>query len=77
MELRREEVSDRYGRKRVLLATMIGNIISTVIWLESTSFVSLLYRPDVSYRADRIWQSSFLLSRLVGGLSEGNVQLST
>ncbi|RXK40407.1 hypothetical protein M231_02240 [Tremella mesenterica] len=38
---------------------MLGNLLSAIIWLRSTSF------------------STFLLSRLVGGLSEGNVQLST
>ncbi|KAK8861595.1 hypothetical protein IAR55_002418 [Kwoniella newhampshirensis] len=52
-------LSDKYGRKRILLITMSGNIISAAIWIQSTSF------------------ASFLLSRLVGGLSEGNVQLST
>ncbi|WRT65715.1 uncharacterized protein IL334_002663 [Kwoniella shivajii] len=52
-------LSDKYGRKKVLLATMIGNLLSAIIWIQSTSF------------------ASFLLSRLVGGLSEGNVQLST
>ncbi|WVW80162.1 hypothetical protein I302_102139 [Kwoniella bestiolae CBS 10118] len=52
-------LSDKHGRKRVLLATMMGNILSALIWIQSTSF------------------ASFLLSRLVGGLSEGNVQLST
>ncbi|WVQ79092.1 hypothetical protein IAT38_001186 [Cryptococcus sp. DSM 104549] len=52
-------LADRYGRKKVLLATMVGNILSAVIWIQSTSF------------------ASYLLSRLVAGLSEGNVQLST
>ncbi|GHJ86419.1 hypothetical protein NliqN6_2821 [Naganishia liquefaciens] len=52
-------LSDKYGRKKVLLATMVGNILSAAIWLRSTTF------------------SSYMLSRLVGGLSEGNVQLST
>lgn len=33
-------VSDRYGRKKVLLATMVGNILSATIWLRSTTFVS-------------------------------------
>ncbi len=33
-------VSDKYGRRPVLLATMIGNIVSAGIWLQSTSFVS-------------------------------------
>ncbi|WWC87903.1 uncharacterized protein L201_002803 [Kwoniella dendrophila CBS 6074] len=52
-------LSDRYGRKKVLIAAMMGNLLSAIIWIQSTSF------------------ASFLLSRLVGGLSEGNVQLST
>ncbi|KDR83637.1 hypothetical protein GALMADRAFT_235941 [Galerina marginata CBS 339.88] len=51
-------LSDKYGRKRVLLITMIGNILSAVIWIQSTSF------------------ASYMLSRVVGGLSEGNVQLA-
>jgi MFS family permease len=42
--LRLTKVSDRYGRKKVLVATMMGNILSAVIWLRSTSFVSW---PDV------------------------------
>lgn len=51
-------LSDKYGRKRVLLATMVGNILSALVWMKSTSF------------------SSYLLSRVIGGLSEGNVQLA-
>ncbi|CDZ98397.1 Permease of the major facilitator superfamily [Phaffia rhodozyma] len=51
-------LSDKYGRKRVLLISMIGNLASAGIWFQSTTF------------------ASYLLSRLVGGLSEGNVQLS-
>ncbi|KAI7952066.1 hypothetical protein MJO28_007750 [Puccinia striiformis f. sp. tritici] len=51
-------LSDRYGRRPVLLMTMIGNIISAILWLTSTSF------------------GPYVLSRAVGGLSEGNVQLS-
>ncbi|TFK91469.1 MFS general substrate transporter [Polyporus arcularius HHB13444] len=51
-------LSDKYGRKRVLLITMIGNLLSAVVWLQSTSF------------------ASYLLSRVIGGLSEGNVQLA-
>ncbi|WVQ74631.1 hypothetical protein IAR50_004232 [Cryptococcus sp. DSM 104548] len=52
-------LSDRFGRRKVLLATMMGNILSAAIWIQSTSF------------------ESYILSRLVGGLSEGNVQLTT
>jgi len=51
-------LSDKYGRKRILLLTMIGNILSAVIWVQSTTF------------------ASYMLSRVVGGLSEGNVQLA-
>ncbi|PKK75040.1 MFS general substrate transporter [Rhizophagus irregularis] len=50
--------SDRFGRRKTLLVTMIGNIISTFLWLFARSFG---------------W---FVLARIVGGLSEGNVQLS-
>ncbi|KAI0650744.1 MFS general substrate transporter [Trametes meyenii] len=51
-------LSDKYGRKRVLLVTMIGNILSGLVWLKSTTF------------------ATYLLSRVIGGLSEGNVQLA-
>ncbi|KAG8965936.1 hypothetical protein FRC03_012772 [Tulasnella sp. 419] len=51
-------LSDRFGRKKVLLATMVGNVLSGLVWLKSTSF------------------SSYLISRAIGGISEGNVQLS-
>ncbi|KAF9569304.1 MFS general substrate transporter [Agrocybe pediades] len=51
-------LSDKYGRKRILLLTMIGNILSALIWIKSTTF------------------ASYMLSRVVGGLSEGNVQLA-
>jgi len=51
-------LSDKYGRKRILLLTMIGNILSAVTWVQSTTF------------------ASYMLSRIVGGLSEGNVQLA-
>lgn len=51
-------LSDKYGRKKVLLATMVGNILSALVWMKSTTF------------------SSYFLSRVIGGLSEGNVQLA-
>ncbi|GAA5820918.1 hypothetical protein JCM11251_001875 [Rhodosporidiobolus azoricus] len=51
-------LSDRYGRKNVLLATMVGNLASAVLWLAADSF------------------GLYAASRIVGGLSEGNVQLS-
>ncbi|KAL0568856.1 hypothetical protein V5O48_013122 [Marasmius crinis-equi] len=51
-------LSDKYGRKRILLLTMIGNILSAVVWIQSTTF------------------ASYMLSRVIGGLSEGNVQLA-
>jgi len=37
---------------------MVGNILSAVVWIQSTSF------------------ASYMLSRVIGGLSEGNVQLA-
>ncbi|KAI0004885.1 MFS, DHA1 sub-family [Russula compacta] len=51
-------LSDKYGRKKVLLITMIGNILSALVWIRSTTF------------------ASYMLSRVIGGLSEGNVQLA-
>ncbi|KAI0353590.1 MFS general substrate transporter [Trametes cingulata] len=51
-------LSDKYGRKRILLLTMIGNILSGLVWLKSTTF------------------ATYMLSRVIGGLSEGNVQLA-
>ncbi|GAA5863672.1 hypothetical protein JCM8547_003688 [Rhodosporidiobolus lusitaniae] len=51
-------LSDRYGRRRVLLATMVGNLISAALWLKADSF------------------GLYAASRIIGGLSEGNVQLS-
>ncbi|KAJ9155198.1 Major facilitator superfamily domain-containing protein 10 [Pleurostoma richardsiae] len=52
-------LSDRYGRRTALLASMAGNILSVMLWVVATDF------------------RTFLLSRVVGGLSEGNVQLAT
>ncbi|KAI9512223.1 MFS DHA1 sub-family [Russula earlei] len=51
-------LSDRYGRKKILLITMIGNMLSALVWIKSTTF------------------ASYMLSRVIGGLSEGNVQLA-
>ncbi|KIY49314.1 MFS, DHA1 sub-family [Fistulina hepatica ATCC 64428] len=52
-------LSDKYGRRRVLLVTMVGNILSALVWIKATSF------------------ATYMVSRVVGGLSEGNVQLAT
>ncbi|KAG0203019.1 hypothetical protein BGX28_004573 [Mortierella sp. GBA30] len=52
------KLSDVMGRRRVLLISMLGNLISTAVWLFSGTF------------------ELFVLSRVIGGLSEGNVQLS-
>lgn len=52
-------LSDKYGRRTALLASMMGNILSVLLWVMATDF------------------RTFLLSRVVGGLSEGNVQLAT
>jgi MFS family permease len=51
-------LSDKYGRKKILLITMIGNLLSALVWIKSTTF------------------ASYMLSRVIGGLSEGNVQLA-
>lgn len=51
-------LSDRYGRRPVLLLSMLGNIASGLLWLFANSF------------------GVYAMSRVVGGLSEGNVQLS-
>ncbi|ROV95369.1 hypothetical protein VSDG_06082 [Cytospora chrysosperma] len=52
-------LSDRFGRRTALLASMMGNILSVLLWVMAVDF------------------RTFLLSRVVGGLSEGNVQLAT
>ena len=51
-------LSDRYGRRTALLASMTGNILSVLLWVMAVDF------------------RTFVLSRVVGGLSEGNVQLA-
>ena len=52
------KLSDVYGRKTVLLASMVGNALSMLIWIYADTF------------------ELFLLSRIIGGLTEGNVQMS-
>ncbi|KAH9953422.1 hypothetical protein BC827DRAFT_1273523 [Russula dissimulans] len=51
-------LSDKYGHKKILLITMIGNMLSALVWVKSMTFVS------------------YMLSCVIGGLSEGNVQLA-
>lgn len=51
--------SDSFGRKPVMLLTVIGLIISYTLWAISRSF------------------GLFLFSRIIGGISKGNVSLST
>jgi MFS family permease len=51
-------LSDVYGRRRVMLFSMAGNILSVSLWVGATDF------------------RTFLASRIVGGLTEGNVQLA-
>jgi hypothetical protein len=48
-------VSDKYGRKPVLLLTMLGNILSAFIWLKSTTFVSISPSPVFSFRSTRLF----------------------
>ncbi|KAI1820062.1 major facilitator superfamily domain-containing protein [Xylaria intraflava] len=52
-------LSDKYGRRTALLVSMVGNILSVLLWVMAVDF------------------RTFLASRIVGGLSEGNVQLAT
>lgn len=52
-------LSDCYGRRTALLASMAGNVLSVLLWVMAVDF------------------RTFLASRVVGGLSEGNVQLAT
>ncbi|KAF4124556.1 Sugar (and other) transporter [Geosmithia morbida] len=52
-------LSDSYGRRTALLASMCGNMLSVLLWVAATDF------------------RTFIASRVVGGLSEGNVQLAT
>lgn len=52
-------LSDKYGRRTALLASMVGNILSVLLWVAAVDF------------------RTFLASRVVGGLSEGNVQIAT
>ncbi|KAI9593747.1 major facilitator superfamily domain-containing protein [Syncephalis fuscata] len=51
-------LSDRWGRRKTLIYTMIGNWASCLLWAFAGNF------------------TIFLLARIVGGLSEGNVQLA-
>ncbi|XP_029447927.1 major facilitator superfamily domain-containing protein 10 [Rhinatrema bivittatum] len=52
-------VSDYFGRRRVMMMTVVGLITSYALWAISRSF------------------GIFLLSRAIGGISKGNVSLST
>ncbi|XP_031797577.1 major facilitator superfamily domain-containing protein 10 isoform X1 [Sarcophilus harrisii] len=51
--------SDSFGRRPVMLLTLVGLIMSYALWALSKSF------------------GVFLLSRVIGGISKGNVSLST
>lgn len=68
-------LSDRYGRKNVLLISMLGNILSAVVsvcWYQS--WIPIL---RISFRwIQSTTFASYMLSRVIGGLSEGNVQLA-
>lgn len=72
-------MSDRYGRKPVLLLTMIGNILSALMCVLFT--FCFIHKKNCLIPVPSSWiQSttfaSYMLSRVVGGLSEGNVQLA-
>jgi hypothetical protein len=50
------KLSDRYGRRPVLLASMLGNIASTVIWLQSTTFVRSHPHSDARRSTQMRWR---------------------
>ncbi|CAG0882594.1 unnamed protein product [Darwinula stevensoni] len=52
-------LSDIYGRKPLLLITMVGILASYALWAAADSF------------------AVFILARIIGGLSKGNISLST
>eukprot|EP00112_Aurelia_sp_Birch-Aquarium-sp1_P019008 Seg4618.2 transcript_id=Seg4618.2/GoldUCD/mRNA.D3Y31 product="Major facilitator superfamily domain-containing protein 10" protein_id=Seg4618.2/GoldUCD/D3Y31 len=52
-------LSDIFGRKRILLFSMLGTAVSYFVWLKSNSF------------------TSFLVSRIIGGISKGSVTIVT
>lgn len=51
--------SDVYGRKVMIITSLLGSSISYAVWSISNSF------------------SLFLIARIIGGLSEANVSIST
>jgi len=51
-------LSDRFGRKPVLILTTVGISVSYLLWVLSSNF------------------AIFVLARIIGGLSKGNVSLS-
>ncbi|PVU98903.1 hypothetical protein BB559_001173 [Furculomyces boomerangus] len=52
-------LSDRFGRKPILMFSMIGNLLWTILWMFSSSF------------------ELFFLARIIAGISEANIQIST
>jgi len=52
-------LSDRYGRKPLLLMSTVGIALSYLLWVFSSNF------------------TIFVLARILGGISKGNVSLST
>lgn len=52
------KASDHYGRRPILLLSVVGNLLSNLVWVIAATF------------------PTFIISRTLGGLSEGNVQLA-
>lgn len=52
-------LSDRFGRKPLMVATAVGISFSYLLWVMSSNF------------------AIFVLARIIGGISKGNVSLST
>lgn len=68
-------LSDKYGRRRVLLITMIGNILSALVYVLTVSPRHAVTNVLCSWIQSSSF-ASYMLSRVIGGLSEGNVQLA-
>ncbi len=72
-------LSDKYGRKKILLITMIGNILSALVCVTAHVREQCSWQTDSACPCSWIRSTTFasyMLSRVIGGLSEGNVQLA-
>ena len=66
-------LSDSYGRKTILLWTMAGNVLSAAVYVFNVFFQSARSSNSLPYDSwikSTTW-ASYLLSRAIGGISEG------